>query len=166
MKLYDALVRGLALLAGLLVAAACLLIAWDVLARNLGLQPPASTVALTEYALLYFTMAAAPYLVRQRGHIAVEVVYRRLGATGRRVIDIAVPVLCTTICVLVAVIAAGLAIEAARRGEVDMRSLDVPRWALFAPLAAGFGLMAIEFARLALRGEPALPGPGERRETF
>ena len=75
---YDRLIHGMAVFAGLVIAAACLLIAYDVIARNLGMQPPASTVALTEYALLYFTMAAAPYLVRSKGHIVVEVVYQRL----------------------------------------------------------------------------------------
>ena len=65
-RIYDRLINGLAGLSGLIIAGVCLLIAYDVIARNIGLQPPASTVALTEYALLYFTMAAAPYLVRNR----------------------------------------------------------------------------------------------------
>ena len=78
-RAYDRLIYGLAGLAGAMIAGVCLLIVYDVVARNLGLQPPRSTVALTEYALLYFTMAAAPYLVRVKGHIVVEVVYQRLG---------------------------------------------------------------------------------------
>ena len=76
-RLYDRLISGLATLAGLIIAAVCLLIIYDVIARNLGVQPPASTIALTEYAMLYFTMAAAPWLVRTKGHIVVEIVYQR-----------------------------------------------------------------------------------------
>lgn len=163
-RLYDALIHGLAGFAGALIGALCLLIAWDVIARNLGLQPPASTVALTEYALLYFTMAAAPYLVRLRGHIIVEVLYRRVGKTQRRWLDRAVLTLCVVICALMATLAAMLAIEAWSHGEVDVRSLDTPRWLLFLPLVIGFGLMGTEFLRLLVRGE-SLAG-AQRADTF
>ncbi|MGI9331294.1 MAG: TRAP transporter small permease, partial [Gammaproteobacteria bacterium] len=141
-RAYDGLIRGLAGLAGAMIGGLCLLVGWDVVARNLGLQPPASTVALTEYALLYFTMAAAPYLVRQRGHIVVEVLYQRVGGNARRWLDRLVPCLCIIVCVTVAGLAALLAAEAWRRGEIDVRSLDTPRWLLFLPLVIGFSLMA------------------------
>ena len=66
---YAALILGLAGIAGVVLAMMCTLIIFDVTLRNLGLQPPRATVAITEYALLYFTMFAAPYLVRTRGHV-------------------------------------------------------------------------------------------------
>lgn len=167
MKLiYDRLIDALAGFAGLLIAAMCGLIAWDVIARNAGLQPPASTLALTEYGLLYFTMAAAPWLVRRRGHIVVEIIYQRLPAPLRKVADRLVTALCALICCTVAVLAGLLTVEAAVRGEIDVRSLDTPRWALFAPLALGFGLMAIEYLRLFARSESVSSGDQQDRETF
>lgn len=163
-RAYHMLIHGLAGFAGALIGALCLLIAWDVIARNLGLQPPASTVALTEYALLYFTMAAAPYLVRMRGHIIVEVLYRRVSVQKRRWLDRAVLTLCVVICALIATLAMLLAAEAWIRGEIDVRSLDTPRWLLFLPLVVGFGLMGTEFLRLLFRGE-SLAG-AQRADTF
>ncbi len=165
-RAYDALIRGLAGFSGALIAAICLLIIWDVAARNFGLQPPASTVALTEYGLLYFTMAAAPWLVRQRGHIAVEIIYRRLSNPSRRYLDRFVLAACMLICVTVSALAALLTWEALQRGEVEIRSLDAPRWALFLPLSIGFGLMAMEYLRLLVRGESAMASEGKQRETF
>ena len=165
-RLYDALIRGLAGAAGLVIASVCLVIAWDVIARNLGLQPPASTVALTEYALLYFTMAASPWLVRTRGHIVVEVLYQRSGPQLRRLLDRVIPLFCALICLIVATLAGALMVEAWQRGEIDVRSMDTPRWLLFAPLVLGFGLMATEFLRLLWRGETMAGDGKERRETF
>ncbi len=161
-RLYSGLINGLATLAGLMIAGVCLLIVYDVIARNLGLQPPASTVALTEYALLYFTMAAAPWLVRTRGHIVVEVLHARLSGAARRVADRLILVICILTSATVAVLATMLALEAASRGEVEIRSLAMPRALLFAPLAAGFGLMASEFLRLALRGESVADADNRR----
>lgn len=164
-RAYDALIEGLAMLAGITVAAVCLLIVYDVIARNLGLQPPDSTVALTEYSLLYFTMAAAPWLVRTRGHIVVEVLHSRLTGSVRQFEDKLILVICIATSTLIAAIATLLAIEAASRGEIEIRSLAMPRELLFAPLAVGFGLMACEFVRLALRGETVMDSE-ERRDAI
>lgn len=161
-RIYTGIIEGLAALAGLIVAAVCLLIVYDVIARNIGWQPPASTVALTEYALLYFTMAAAPWLVRIRGHIVVEVLHSRLQGAARLWVDRAILVICIATATLIAVLASILAIEAWTRGEIEIRSLAMPRALLFAPLAVGFGLMATEFLRLAIKGE-AVADPSEQR---
>lgn len=152
--LYTRLIEGLAALGGLMLAGVCVLIVYDVIARNLGLQPPASTVALTEYALLYFTMAAAPWLVRRRGHIVVEVLHARLSGGAKRWVDRLILLICLAVSAAVCVLAGILMLEALQRGEVEIRSLEMPRALLFAPLIVGFGLMATEFLRLAVRNEP------------
>lgn len=162
---YDALVQGLARLAALAMGGVCLLIAWDVVARNLGLTPPESTIALTEYALLYVTMAVAPALVRRRGHIVIEVLHERLPPRLRRALDRGILAFCAAVSLVVAALAAALAVEAAARGEIDVRSLDVPRAWLFAPLALGFLLVATEFLRLLARGE-GLAGRLDERSTL
>jgi len=152
-KAWEGLVNGLVLFACFLIAADCLLIVVDVTLRNLKLQPPAYTVALTEYSLLYITMAAAPWLVRERAWIVVEVLYRRASPAVRGQLDRVIFSLCAIVSGIVAVLACILAVEGAMRGEVEMRSLDMPRWALFAPVALGFAMMAVEFLRCLLRGD-------------
>ena len=153
LRAYDVLVEGLVAAAALAMGAVCLLIVWDVVARNAGLRPPDSTVALTEYALLYVTMAVAPALVRNRGHIVIELAHGRLPERWRRALDRLILVFCALLSLLVAGLAGVLVMEASLRGEIDVRSLDVPRALLYAPLAIGFALMATEFLRLLVRGE-------------
>jgi TRAP-type C4-dicarboxylate transport system permease small subunit len=144
----------------------CLVIVYDVIARNLGFQPPASTVALTEYSLLYFTMAAAPFLVREKGQIVIEVIHQRISAEFRRLLDRLILVLCCAVSFVVATLAAILTVEALARGEVEVRSLDAPRWILFAPLVVGFCLMGLEFLRLLLAGDSVFPDAASRTESF
>ncbi|MFW2405258.1 MAG: TRAP transporter small permease [Gammaproteobacteria bacterium] len=165
-RYYDRLIDGLAGLAGLIIAGACLLIAYDVIARNVGAQPPASTVALTEYAMLYFTMAAAPWLVRNKGHIVVEVVYQRLPDGLQRRVDVFVLALCALVSAVIAGIAVMLLIEAAARGEIEIRSLAAPRWVLFVPLVIGFALMATEFLRLLVRRDSVFASQADKRESL
>jgi len=148
--LYDRIIYGLAAFAGLLVVTVAALIVVDVSLRSLGFEPPAATVALTEYALLYFTMSAAPWLVRRRGHVAVRVVFDRLPDGTRRLWEGAIYVLCAGIAFAIALIAATLMVESWALGDVEQRSIDVPRWLLFLPLAVGFAGVAIEFVRFPL----------------
>ena len=164
-RAYTRLIEGLAMLSGLIIAGVCLLVVWDVIARNLGMQPPASTVALTEYALLYFTMMAAPWLVRTRGHIVVEVMHSRLPGNIRKHVDKAIVVICLLVSATVAGLATLLLIEALKRGEVEIRSMEMPRALLFAPLTIGFGLMTMEFLRLLVRNE-AVTDQNLQRESL
>ncbi|MGI9494095.1 MAG: TRAP transporter small permease [Geminicoccaceae bacterium] len=161
MRLYDRLIAGLAGLAGITLFVIAAMIVIDVVLRNVGLRPPQAISALTEYGLLYATMAAAPWLVRTGGHVTIQTLTERLPdgvrATLRRVVLIAVVVL----CLILSIAALGMAAESFSRGDVDVRSIDLPRWLLFAPLALGFLLLAAEFLRMMVIREPAPQGTGE-----
>ena len=152
-KAYDAVIVGLAVLAGAMVAAVFLAIVYDVSVRTLGFQPPFWTIALTEYALLFMTMFAAPWLVRKRGHVFVESVVLQLGAAARRVVEKLVYIICIVLCLVLAYYATDQGLDAASRGTLDIRSITVPRWVLFAALPIGFGLSAIEFFRFLVGSE-------------
>jgi TRAP-type C4-dicarboxylate transport system permease small subunit len=161
-RAYEALLAGLLAGAGLVIAAVTLLIAWDVIARNLGLQPPESTVALTEYALLYVALAAGPALVRSRGHVSVDLLATRLPRSMQPALARGVLLASAATAAAVACLATLLGLEAAARGELDVRSLDIPRVYLFVPMAIGCGLMAVEFLRLLSLGETPVRPPAER----
>ncbi|MDX2143864.1 MAG: TRAP transporter small permease subunit [Rhodospirillaceae bacterium] len=155
-RLYDAVIRGLSALAGGILAAMILVIVVDVAARNLGFVPPAATVALTEYALLYFTMAAAPGLTRAKGHVTVRVILDRLVPASRAVAGRMIAVICASICLVLACLAAVLLAESVLLADVEPRSIDLPRWLLFLPLVVGFFFSGTEFLRFIAIGEDAL----------
>ncbi len=150
--LYDRFVSGLAGLAGLMLLLIVFGVVYDVVLRAIGLQPPAWTGGLSEYSLLFITMLAAPWLVRTNGHVAVDSLVLALPAAVRRVLEPAVYVLCVALCLTLAYFAAGMGLTAWERGDIDIRSIDMPRWLMFAALAVGFALTAVEFARALVGG--------------
>lgn len=161
LRLYDRFVAGLAGLAGVTLFVIAAMIVIDVLMRNLGLRPPQAISALTEYALLYATMAAAPWLVRTGGHVTIHTLTERLPAairTGLRQVMLSAA---TLLCILLAAAAFGMAAESFGRGDVDVRSIDLPRWLLFAPLALGFLLLAAEFLQLLILRDAPPDSPSE-----
>lgn len=144
---YDGLVRALAVVAGALIALALVLIVVDVGIRVAGFSPPAFTIAVVEYVLLYFTLFAAPWLVREKGHVYVDALTSRLPAGLRALVEKAAYVICIATTLLFAYYAAVLLLDAAATGLFEDRGIDIPLWLLYAPMPVGFLLVAVEFAR-------------------
>jgi len=151
-RLYDRLVLGLAVAAGAGILGATALIIVDVVLRNVGLRPVQATSAVVEYAMLFATMATAPWLVRTGGHVMIGAFTDMLPAGARRVLGQAVTLVAALALALLAWRAGAVGFEMVAQGSVDMRSVNIPSWILYAMLAVGFALMATEFLRLLLRG--------------
>jgi TRAP-type C4-dicarboxylate transport system permease small subunit len=148
--LYRRLLVALAVVAGALLAAMALAIVVDVVARNLGLRPPAHTLTLTEYGLLYVTMLGAPWLVREKGHVHIELLTAALGPRARFRVTRVVYALCVLTCIVIFWFGLEVTLDQWRRAVIDVRSFDMPRWLLTASIPLSFGLMTIEFARFLL----------------
>lgn len=162
LRLYDRSVVALAVGAGAMLLACTFAIVGDVLLRAAGLAVLHGVDALTEYALLYMTMAAAPWLVRTHGHVAVGSFLRILPQERQRAVLRAGLLASAALSFTLALAAARLMVDSFMRGDVDIRSIDLPRWLLFLPLVAGFLLTGAEFFRLWRRRDlPAVAGLSE-----
>lgn len=155
---YDALVNGLAVIAGVIIVAITVMIVVDVLMRNFGFKPPAHTIALTEYSLLYVTMIGAPWLVREKGHVHIEVVISRLSPRARRVVHAVVCLVCVAACAVLFWYSLQTALTNLSRGDIEIRSFDAPRGVLISCMPLGFGLMAIEFFRFLIGRDDMFTG--------
>jgi C4-dicarboxylate transporter, DctQ subunit len=148
--LYRRLLEALAVVAGVILAWMAFAIVLDVVMRNLGLQPPAHTLTLTEYGLLYLTMLAAPWLVRAKGHVYIELLTAALGPRARFWLTRVVYALCVLTCAVIFWFGLEVTLAHYERAVIDVRSFDMPRWLLSASIPLSFGLMTIEFARFLL----------------
>lgn len=148
--LYYKLLIGMAILSGVLIVTAVFLIVLDVMMRLFGLSPFLFVLTFVEYSMLWFTMLAAPYLVRIKGHVFIDAVTLMLPQRVRFYIAKVVYLLCIIASLISAYSVSVLLIEAIRFGDVDMRSFEVPMWILFASMPLSFGMCAIEFTRYLL----------------
>jgi len=164
-RAYGWLIAGLAALAGVVIAAALVLIAVDVAIRATGFKPPAFTSAAVEYALLYFTMLAAPWLVRRKGHVSVDALVTRLQGLARTLVEKLVYLICVVVSLVFAWYAARLLIGAIESGQFDERAVDIPTWLLYLPMPFGFALVAVEFARYLFGLDTFYLSRGELRDS-
>lgn len=144
---YNLLVTGLFAFAGVYVVAICITIIWDVTARNLGFHAPSWLGLFSAYGLLIIVMSAAPFLVRHRGHVAMdillELVPKSWDAGWLRGTD----AICALICAVFAYYSVLAGYDSLLRGEIDVQAINIPRWLPYAIMTGGFILCCIEFAR-------------------
>ncbi len=152
-RIYDAVLFGMAWIAGLLMVAMMLTICIDVLLRNLGYQSSAHFFTFTEYALLLIPCLGAPWLVREKGHVFVEIFLMYLPRDGRRAATFLIGLACIAVCLVMAWYGFEVTVHNFRLGDKDVRSFDAPRWALVVFIPLSFLMMALEFTRFLVRGE-------------
>jgi TRAP-type C4-dicarboxylate transport system permease small subunit len=152
-KAYRAILYGMAWLAGVLMVAMMAMIVADVALRNLGFQSSAHFFTFTEYFLLLIPLLGAPWLVREKGHIYIELLVTVLPARAQRALLAGVVLACIAVAVILAWFGGVITLQDFLGNEKDVRSFDMPRWMLMAFMPLSFGMMAIEFARLLVRRE-------------
>lgn len=143
---------GLVVTAMAVIAAAMLVwlmiaIVVSVTMRNLGLQPYAWLFTSTEYGVLYMTMLGAPWLVRKKGHVHIELLTAALPEAARQILSRLVALGCVLICGYLGWKGYQLVQLNLARMDFDVRAYFFPRWMLTIAFPISFGLMALEFAR-------------------
>jgi TRAP-type C4-dicarboxylate transport system permease small subunit len=143
----------MALAAGILMVAMMGMIVADVALRNLGYQSSAHFFTFTEYFLLLIPLLGAPWLVREKGHIYIELLIGALPPSRRQALMRIIVVLSLAVCAVLAWYGGAITLQNFAQNEKDVRSFDMPRWILMLSMPLGFGTMALEFFRLLVRRE-------------
>lgn len=146
-KAYNHLLNGLAVCAGIVIFAAFVLIVVDVTIRILGFSPPAFTIAVCEYILLYYAMFAAPWLVRKKGHVYVDAVTHLMPPLVKTLTAKFAYLVSICSALIFCYFSTDLLIDAWNSGVLDVRGIDMPQWLLYLPMPLTFLLVAIEFGR-------------------
>ena len=146
-RVYDGVVSLMAFVAGAALVWLMVAIVWSVGMRNLGMQPHAWLFTSTEYGVFYMTMLGAPWLVRKRGHVHIELVTAALPVLLRQILSRLVALTCVLVCAYLAWRGYLLVQTNLARIDFDVRAYFYPRWLLTIAFPVSFGLTAVEFAR-------------------
>ncbi|MEC8289419.1 MAG: TRAP transporter small permease subunit [Pseudomonadota bacterium] len=146
-KAHEWLINALKTVSCIIVFAIFILIVMDVLLPFVGLQPWEGTLGVVEYGLLWFTVLAAPWLARIKGHVFIDAVAEMLSQEARKITSKIAYLIVITGSLLLAYYSLELAIEAYVDEAIDERSIELELWWIYAPMPISFVLVAIEFIR-------------------
>ena len=146
-RAYDAILALMALAAGATLIWLMVSVVISVVMRNLGVQPFAWLFTSAEYGLLYMTMLGAPWLVREKGHVHIELITAALPGRIQRAVSRAVALACVFVSLILAWYGLELFLTNVERNDYDVRAYFYPRWLLTISFPIAFTFMAIEFSR-------------------
>ena len=144
---HDWLIHTFKFIAGLIVLAIFVLITLDVLLPLVGIQPWDGTLGVVEYGLLWFTILAAPWLARIKGHVFIDAVAVMLPPAVKKVTSKIAYLVVITGSLMLAYYSWLLLVESYVDENIDERSIELMLWWIYAPMPICFALVAIEFIR-------------------
>lgn len=156
----DRLEDGLAALVGVMLLALILVIVYDVVARQIGIDSAPWTVPLAEYYVVCLTFLPAAWILRQNGHVAVDFLDSRIGLRQGRLLRLATAGIALAACGIAGWYSLSLVLDDYQRAVVlNSGGLSVPRWLTRAAIPVGFFLLTAELARGLLRAVPRRGAP-------
>ena len=149
MRPIDVVCNLLAIFAGIYLVAIMFGIVISALARTVNLSGTWSSHIFTfaEFGLLYIVMAASPWLVREKGHVFIELLTAAVPKSVQPGLSRIVSTLCVVICLVLVWYTWGATAKAYKFGDAEMRSLDMPKFLLLGAMPICFALMAVQFCR-------------------
>lgn len=160
---YARLLTAMLWLAAIYVGLMMVAIVYFTSMRSLGIPYSSYTFTFIEFGFIYALMLGAPRLVRDRGHVYIELITAAVPAKVRIAMSRGVALLCFAICGVLAWYTGVQAYTEMVGGVFDELRADqgIPRWTVIIAMPVGFGLMAIEFMRYVFADEPFHTGrPG------
>ncbi len=160
-RTYERLLDLLGVGAGAAFGVVALATTWDVLMRSATGSTLAGLAEAVEYTLFAATFLAAPWLLRQNGHVQVDFALNALPERLRRPVRRCGDVIGLGVCALLLFYAVQVTWAAWRSGSVVLKTLVFPEWWLFAVIAVSMALLVLEFARRLWIGQL---GPGGAKD--
>ena len=144
---HDWLIHTFKFISGLIVLAIFVLITLDVLLPLMGIQPWDGTLGVVEYGLLWFTILAAPWLARIKGHVFIDAVAVMLPPAVKKVTSKIAYLVAIIGSLMLAYFSWLLLVESYLDENIDERSIELMLWWIYAPMPICFVLVAAEFIR-------------------
>ena len=156
---YSRFLDALGIAAGAVFAVVALATTFDVLRRSISGTTVKGLGDLVEYALFVTTFLAAPWLLRQGGHVQVDFLVvalpPRAGRLARRIGD----AVGLAVCVILFVSAVRVTWRSWSSGSIVLKTVVFPEWWLYAVIVVSMLLLALEFVRRLIVGQGPAPTP-------
>ena len=134
-------------IASVIIFISFVLIVLDVALIMFGYSGREATMGLVEYGLLWFTMLAAPWLARIKGHVYIDALTEFFNPAVQQVAAKLAYVVAIAGASISGWFSVDLWWEAYSTEMIDERGVELMQWWLYAPMPIGFFLVAIEFLR-------------------
>lgn len=154
-KIVDALITASGMLAVVIVAALAVCVGLEVVMRYFFGAPTRWVIEFSEYALLWLAFLAGAWILREEGHVRIEMLTELLSPRWQRRCHFVTSWLGAGVCAVFCWVTVAYLVRIQQSGEMLFKSVPVEKWAIMAVMPPGLALLALQFVRRAFRPPPA-----------
>lgn len=145
---FDALIDWMAAAGAFLMVFITAAMCREVVMRYFFGDPSVWAIPLCEYSLLWMVFLGTTWLLRENGHVAVDIVHARLPPRLRAGLDVVTHSLAAVACAVMTALGAQYTYQCIVDGVTDVRAVTVPKAAVFGIIPFGSLLLTIQLLRM------------------
>ncbi|MEW6664536.1 MAG: TRAP transporter small permease [Thermodesulfobacteriota bacterium] len=150
----------LSILSCIIVIFLMLSVTYEVIMRYVFNRPTSWVVDIASLALLYMTFMGGAWLLRNEGHVVIDLVLSSFGPRSRSILDISTSLLAGLACLILALYGTRVTWEHYQDGVRIWGALALPSSLTLFIIPFGFYLLSIQFLIRAYE-KGKIPGGGE-----
>lgn len=148
MRAYDGIIKAMAIATLFMVFLLAIGITFGAVSRYAFNRSLASIVEMSTYALLYITFLAAPWVLRQDGHVKVDFLNYILGRRWQTALDVVASLLSLALTAFLTWAGMDAVYRSYVSREVVANILQTPAYLLLWVIPVGMAFLALGFGRL------------------
>ncbi|MDE4099300.1 TRAP transporter small permease [Phaeobacter gallaeciensis] len=144
MHVFARFVTALALVAAVLFVLAGVMLTYEVMARYFFVRPTIWAAELSQFCLIWGSLIAAPWCLRERRHIRITAVISGLPSGPRIGADVFAMAVVAVFSAVVLVYGYEIFHDSFMRGRTTGTMLDMPMWYVELSLPFGFAVLLVQ----------------------
>lgn len=150
-SIFDQGNNVLAFFASILIIVMMLIVVYEIFIRRFLNSPTIWTAEVTRYILLWITFLSAAWLLREEGHVKMDILLDRLNPRAQSILNIITSSICTIICLIITWYAGKVTWDQLQSGFLMPGLWSPPKWPIMAIIPVGFFLLFVQFMRRTYR---------------
>jgi TRAP-type C4-dicarboxylate transport system permease small subunit len=148
-KTFDKVNGFLLWLTAILLAIGCLTVFYEVISRSLLNKPTQWSLEIIEKILVFMTFLGAAWLLKEDGHIRIDMFVLRLPPRVQIALNFTISVLSALACLAIVWYGSQVVYDQFRMGYREATVLELPQGPLYIVIPFGFFLLFVQFVRRA-----------------
>ncbi len=147
-KWFDRIIDGMAAFAGVILIFTTIAVCYGIAMRFFFRSPSIWVPQTTEYALLWMVFLGATWLLREKGHVCVDIIYSTLNKKAKNRLDLVMNAAAGVACAVLVYFSTSYVCECISRGVKDVRAVTIPKYTVFFIIPLGMFLLTVQFFRI------------------
>lgn len=149
--MYDSIISTVEhlflIIASLMILGMIAIVSYSVIGRFFFGISASWSVELSEYMMVYVAFLSGAWILKEDGHVRVEILTDRFGPQSRKHLNVAMMIIASIACILFAWFGLLATIDFYQRDIILMNVLQVPKYILLLAIPVGFLMLFLRFIR-------------------